>query len=145
MDPNRLSENKTLCILRAAHSGNYSVIAAVGYNLEQILGLVKAAEREKSPLIIQLLPWAITHSDGVLVYAAAQAARQASVPIALHLSHCQDEDMVRRGCGLPFDSIMVDSSDHAEVRDFAKTKELVAYCHSHGKATTVEPQAIEEI
>lgn len=113
------------------------------YNLEQVLGFVKAAERKKSPLIIQLFPWAITHSNGVLVHAAAQAARQASVPVAVHLDHCQDEDMVRQACELPFDSIMVDMSHHSKEENLAKTKELVAYCHAHGKAAEAEPGRIE--
>ncbi|KAM0474100.1 hypothetical protein ACHAPX_007814 [Trichoderma viride] len=108
-----------------------------------LLGFVKAAERRKSPLIIQLFPWAITSSNGILVHAAAQAARQASVPVAVHLDHCQDEEMVKAACLLPFDSIMVDMSHHSKEENLAKTKELVAYCHAHGKATEAEPGRIE--
>lgn len=119
------------------------IILAGSYNLEQVLGFVKAAERRKSPLIIQLFPWAITSSNGVLVHAAAQAARQASVPVAVHLDHCQDEDMVKQACLLPFDSIMVDMSHHSKEENLAKTKELVAYCHARGKATEAEPGRIE--
>ncbi|KAH6605671.1 hypothetical protein Trco_004824 [Trichoderma cornu-damae] len=143
MASNRLENNATLRILRAADEGRYGVLAAVGYNLEQVLGFVKAAERNKSPLIIQLFPWAVASSNGVLVHAAAQAARQASVPVAIHLDHCQDEDMVRRACELPFDSIMVDMSHHSKERNLAKTKELAAYCHAHGKAAEAEPGRIE--
>ncbi|KAM0525793.1 hypothetical protein ACHAPE_000505 [Trichoderma viride] len=139
----RLEDNATLRILRAADQGRYGVLAAVGYNLEQVLGFVKAAERRKSPLIIQLFPWAITSSNGILVHAAAQAARQASVPVAVHLDHCQDEEMVKEACLLPFDSIMVDMSHHSKEENLAKTKELVAYCHAHGKATEAEPGRIE--
>ncbi|PON28635.1 hypothetical protein TGAM01_v202482 [Trichoderma gamsii] len=139
----RPEDNATLRILRAADQGRYGVLAAVGYNLEHVLGFVKAAERRKSPLIIQLFPWAITSSNGILVHAAAQAARQASVPVAVHLDHCQDEEMVKAACLLPFDSIMVDMSHHSKEENLAKTKELVAYCHAHGKATEAEPGRIE--
>ncbi|OTA05893.1 tagatose bisphosphate aldolase [Trichoderma parareesei] len=143
MGSSSLEDNTTLRILRAADKGNYGVLAAVGYNLEQILGFVRAAERKRSPLIIQLFPWAIAHSDGVLVHAAAQAARQASVPVAVHLDHCQDEAMVRRACELPFDSIMVDMSHHSKEDNLRKTRELVAYCHERGKAAEAEPGRIE--
>ena len=108
-----------------------------------MLGFVRAAERKRSPLIIQLFPWAVAHSDGVLVHAAAQAARQASVPVAVHLDHCQDEAMVRRACELPFDSVMVDMSHHAKEENLARTRELVAYCHARGKAAEAEPGRIE--
>ncbi|KAM0460992.1 hypothetical protein ACHAO4_001790 [Trichoderma viride] len=143
MGPGLLEDNATLRILRAADQGRYGVLAAVGYNLEQVLGFVKAAERQKSPLIVQLFPWTITSSNGILVHAAAQAARQASVPVAVHLDHCQDEEMVKAACLLPFDSIMVDMSHHSKEENLAKTKELVAYCHAHGKATEAEPGRIE--
>ncbi|EGR47339.1 tagatose-bisphosphate aldolase [Trichoderma reesei QM6a] len=143
MASSSLEDNTTLRILRAADKGNYGVLAAVGYNLEQILGFVRAAERKRSPLIIQLFPWAIAHSDGVLVHAAAQAARQASVPVAVHLDHCQDEAMVRRACELPFDSVMVDMSHHSKEDNLRKTRELVAYCHERGKAAEAEPGRIE--
>lgn len=113
------------------------------YNIEHIIGFVKAAEERRSPLIIQLFPWAVTFSDGLLVHFAAQAASKASVPISVHLDHCQDEDMVKRACELPFDSIMVDMSHHSKEENLAKTRELVAYCQARGKATEAEPGRIE--
>ena len=113
------------------------------YNIEHILGFVKAAEQKRSPLIIQLFPWAITFSDGLLVHFAAQAASKASVPISVHLDHCQDEEMVKQACELPFDSIMIDMSHHPKEDNLAKTRELVAYCQARGKATEAEPGRIE--
>ncbi|KAF5007341.1 hypothetical protein FDECE_6322 [Fusarium decemcellulare] len=130
-----MNNNKTLEILRAAEAGKY--------NIEHILGFIKAAERKRSPLIIQLFPWAVTFSGGILVHAAALAAQKASVAVSVHLDHCQDEDMVKQACELPFDSIMIDMSHHAKEENLAKTKELVAYCHARGKATEAEPGRIE--
>ncbi|KAK5112810.1 hypothetical protein LTR85_011144 [Meristemomyces frigidus] len=139
-----LSGNKTVQILSDAEEGGYGVIAAIVYNIEHIIALVKAAESTRSPLIIQVFPWAITFSNGLLVHTAALAARNASVPIAVHLDHCQSEDMVRHAAdNLPFDSIMVDMSHHEKIDNLAKTQELVAYCHERGIATEAEPGRIE--
>lgn len=114
------------------------------YNIEHIISFVRAAERKKSPLIIQFFPWAITFSDGLLVRAAADAASRASVPIAIHLDHAQDETLIRRAADdLPFDSIMVDMSHHKKEENLAKTKELVEYCQRRGVATEAEPGRIE--
>lgn len=113
------------------------------YNVEHILGFVKAAERKRSPLIIQLFPWAVTFSNGLLVHTAAQAARTATVPIAVHLDHCQDERLVKDAAELPFDSIMVDMSHRSKSENLSKTKELVAHCHACGKAIEAEPGRIE--
>ncbi|KAK4508442.1 hypothetical protein PRZ48_002180 [Zasmidium cellare] len=139
-----LSTNKTAQILAEAEKGGYGVIAAIAYNIEQILALVKAAENTKSPLILQFFPWAITFSNGLLVHTAAIAARGASVPISIHLDHCQDEKMVRHAAdNLPFDSIMVDMSHHEKAENLALTKELVSYCHERGISTEAEPGRIE--
>lgn len=108
------------------------------------MGVVRAAESQQSPLIMQVFPWAITASDGLLVRTAALAASRATVPIAIHLDHCQDEALVRLAADtLPFDSIMVDMSHHEKAENLAKTKELVAFCHERGIATEAEPGRIE--
>ena len=83
-----------------------------------------------------MFPWAITATDGLLIRAAADAASRATVPIAIHLDHCQDEALVRLAADtLPFDSIMVDMSHHEKAENLAKTKELVAYCHADHAAS----------
>ncbi|KAK8198154.1 tagatose 1,6-diphosphate aldolase [Phyllosticta capitalensis] len=136
--------NKTLQILRAAEEGKYGVLAAIAYNIEQILGLVRAAEKTRSPLIIQFFPWAITFSDGLLVRTAADAVKTATVPISIHLDHAQDEKLIRLAADtLPFDSIMVDMSHYEEAENLARTTELVEYCHARKIATEAEPGRIE--
>jgi fructose-bisphosphate aldolase class II len=105
---------------------------------------VRAAERKRSPLIIQVFPWAITASDGLLVRAAADAASRATVPIAVHLDHAQDENLIRLAADtLPFDSIMVDMSHYEKAENLSKTAALVEYCHARGIATEAEPGRIE--
>ncbi|CVK96804.1 related to fructose-bisphosphate aldolase [Fusarium mangiferae] len=136
--------NKTCQILKAAEDGGYGVVAPIAYNIEHILAFVRAAEAKRSPLIIQVFPWAITFSSGLLIHAAAHAARNASVPIAIHLDHAQDEAIIRHAAdSLPFDSIMVDMSHYEMEENLAKTKELVEYCHTRGIATEAEPGRIE--
>lgn len=162
-----LADNKTRQILEGAENGGYGVIASIvyvqvkilrtkpdgsdptlircsSYNIENIVAVVRAAEKKRSPLIIQVFPWAVTASDGLLVRAAADAAARASVPIAIHLDHAQDEHLIRHAAdNLPFDSIMVDMSHHEKEENLAKTKELVEYCHARGIATEAEPGRLE--
>ncbi|ETS81511.1 hypothetical protein PFICI_06513 [Pestalotiopsis fici W106-1] len=136
--------NKTIQILEAAEKGGYGVIAAIAYNIEHILGFVRAAEKAKSPIIIQFFPWAITFSDGLLVRTAADAAKRASVPVAIHLDHAQDENVIKRAADdLPFDSIMVDMSHFDKEENVKKTARWVQYCHDRHIATEAEPGRIE--
>ncbi|TVY33916.1 putative fructose-bisphosphate aldolase [Lachnellula occidentalis] len=138
------SSNRTIQILQAASQGNYGVIAAIAYNLEQVLGLIRAAEEARSPLIIQFFPWAVTFWDGLIVRAAAEAAARATVPISIHLDHAQDEAVIMRAADtLPFDSIMVDMSHYEKADNLARTARLVRYCNERGVATEAEPGRIE--
>lgn len=136
--------NKTFQILRDAEAGGYGVVAAIAYNIEHIVAFVRAAEKKRSPLIIQFFPWAITATDGLLVRAAAEAAKNASVPVAVHLDHAQDEALIRLAADtLPFDSIMVDMSHYDDEENLQKTKVLVDYCHARQITTEAEPGRIE--
>lgn len=137
--PNKLSQ-----IVDDAASGNYAVAATCCYNIEGIIATVRAAEAQSSPAIIQLFPWAIEYADGLLVHAAAEAARHAKVPIGVHMDHAQSPDMIKRAANLSgFDGIMVDMSHYEKEENMAKTKELVQYCHERGIITEAEPGRIE--
>ncbi|KAI9037399.1 class II fructose-bisphosphate aldolase [Aspergillus affinis] len=136
--------NKTYQTLKDAENGGYGVLAAIAYNIEHVLGFIRAAEYKCSPLIIQLFPWAVIFTNGRLVHFAAALAQEASVPIAIHLDHCQDESLIRYAAtNLPFDNIMVDMSHCSKEENLRKTAELVQFCHAHHKSTETEPGRIE--
>lgn len=138
------ASNRHLQILKAAEEGHYGVIAAIAYNIEQILGLVRAAEKARSPLILQFFPWAIRFSDGLLIRTAADAASRARVPVSVHLDHAQDEDVIKLAADtLPFDSIMVDMSHYDKEVNLRKTAKWVLYCNDRQIATEAEPGRIE--
>ncbi|KAH6657056.1 ketose-bisphosphate aldolase [Truncatella angustata] len=137
-------ENKTYKILTAAEKGGYGVVAPIAYNIECILAFIRAAEAKRAPLILQFFPWAIAYSNGLLIHAAAKAAREASVPIAIHLDHAQDEELIQHAAAnLPFDSIMVDMSHFEMEENLSKTRALVAFCNEHKITTEAEPGRIE--
>jgi fructose-bisphosphate aldolase class II len=136
------SQNRHFQILNAASTGRYGVIAAIAYNVEQIIGLVDAAKEARSPLILQFFPWAVTFGNGILVKTAAEMIRHAGVPISIHLDHAQDPDIIKKATNLPFDSIMVDMSHYEKAENLRKTKELVAYCHERYIVTEAEPGRI---
>ncbi|PVH79519.1 tagatose 1,6-diphosphate aldolase [Cadophora sp. DSE1049] len=143
-NPDWRSTNTTIKILAAAESGKYGVLATVAYNIEHIIGMVRAAELAHSPLIIQFFPWAITFSSGLLIRCAADCAKRATVPVAIHLDHAQDEELIRMAAEtLPFDSIMVDMSHFEKEENLRKTEELVMFCHERGIAAEAEPGRIE--
>lgn len=140
-----LPENRSMAILNAAKAGNYAVPAMCCYNIESIIATVRAAEAARSPAMVLLFPWAIQYAGDALVLAAAEAAHSASVPVALHLDHCQTPELVRRAADIDggFDSIMCDMSHYEKEENLRLTAELVEYCHARGIAAEAEPGRIE--
>lgn len=141
--PATTAKNRALAIVDAAAAGGYGVAATCCYNIEGILASVRAAEAKKSPVIIQLFPWAIEFADGLLLHAAKEAADTASVPVAVHMDHAQSPEIIKRAAELGgFDGIMVDMSHYEKEENMAKTKELVTYLHERGIIAEAEPGRI---
>ena len=139
-----LQENRALRILDHASENHYGIPAMCCYNVEGILATVRAAEAKRSAAMILLFPWAIHYADGLLVHAAAEAARKASVPVTVHMDHAQTPEIIRYAADMGgFDSIMVDMSHYEKAENLSLTRELVEYCHARGIATEAEPGRIE--
>lgn len=140
---NGLKTNKAKAIVDAAWKGKYAIAAVCCYNLEAIIATVRAAEAKKSPALIQLFPWSVDFADGLLLHAAAEAAAKASVPIAVHMDHAQNPDIIRRSADLGgFDGIMVDMSHYERAENLKLSRELVEYCNARGIITECEPGRI---
>ncbi|KAG9540029.1 hypothetical protein KCU79_g19295, partial [Aureobasidium melanogenum] len=50
----KLTNNPAVRMLNAAAKGKYGVLGVVSYNLETIIGAIRAAEAKKAPLQILL-------------------------------------------------------------------------------------------
>ncbi|KAL4928772.1 class II fructose-bisphosphate aldolase [Aspergillus undulatus] len=138
------TENLALSILDHASKHKYAIPAMCVYNVEGILATVRAASKKRSAAMIQLFPWAVHYADGILVHAAAEAAKSADVPVSVSMDHAQTPEIIRRAADLGgFDSIMVDMSHYEKEENLRLTRELVAYCHERGIATEAEPGRIE--
>ncbi|RAL14484.1 class II fructose-bisphosphate aldolase [Aspergillus homomorphus CBS 101889] len=139
-----LTNNRAIPLVDHAAAHHYGIPAMCCYNLEGIIATVRAAETKRSPAMILLFPWAIHYADGLLVHAAAEAARNASVPVTVHMDHAQTPEIIRRAADMGgFDSIMIDMSHYSKEENLALTRELVGYCHARGIATEAEPGRIE--
>ena len=140
----RVQNNRATKMLDDATAGHYAVPAMCCYNAEGIIGCVRAAEAKSSPLMLLLFPWAIQYADGLLVHLAAEAAKNAMVPIAVHMDHAQTPEVVKRAADIGgFDSIMCDMSHFEKEENLRLTAELTRYCHERGIATEAEPGRIE--
>jgi fructose-bisphosphate aldolase class II len=79
------------------------------YNLEITRAIIGAAEAKDVPVFLAIGAGALDYAGfGVLTEASLQAARDAPVPVAVHLDHAPDVATLARCVGAGFTSVMID-------------------------------------
>lgn len=113
--------------------GKYAVPAFNTNDLETTQGIIRAAERQKAPVIVQASVGALEYAGAEELAAIIKAeARKVSVPVAVHLDHGHDFEVIKRVIDLGFSSVMIDAS-HLPYKDNVKiTKLVVSYAHKRG-------------
>ena len=82
-------------ILSLAEKDGYAVPAFNVYNMETVKGVIEAAEEARSPVILQMYSRLATSGvSDLLCPIVLEAAKRATVPVALHLDHGSGEDAV---------------------------------------------------
>jgi fructose-bisphosphate aldolase class II len=103
--------------------------------LEHAEAIVAGAEAATRPVILQISENAVRfHHGNVLPIssAAAAVADSAAVPVALHLDHVQDPDLLHAAAGAGFSSVMFDASKLAYDDNVRATAGAAAWAHDHG-------------
>ncbi len=113
--------------------GKYALPAFNTSDLEMTQGIVRAAEKQKAPIIIQTSVGALEYAGfEELVGLIKTAAREASVPIALHQDHCHDFELIKKLIANGYSSVMIDASHLPYEENLKLTKAVVAYAHKRG-------------
>jgi tagatose 1,6-diphosphate aldolase GatY/KbaY len=128
----------TIELMKAARGNGYALGAFNVYNLEGVRAVGAAAEMEHSPAIVQIHPSALRHGGTPLVALCLAAAREASVPMAVHLDHCSSPDDIREVLGAGLNSIMADGSGLPYAENISFTREMVALAHEQGGTVEAE-------
>ncbi len=126
-------------MLAAAQAGAYCVAAFNVDNLEVIEPLVRAAEQEGAPVIVQGGPVGLDHAGWEAVAAVVRAvAERSPVPVALHLDHGSGLAQVERALAAGFTSVMLDGSglDYPEKVDLTRQ----AVQRARGRQASVEAE-----
>ncbi|KAJ9645025.1 hypothetical protein H2204_001487 [Knufia peltigerae] len=135
--------NLTYQVLQDASKGKYAVGAYNCYNDDGVIAVIRAAEKKKSPAVIQLFPWTLRFQGPEFVKYVVNAAHSASVPIAVHLDHCIKQEDIELALTLPFDSIMIDAATLDENDNVALCAENVRRASRVGITVEVEIGRIE--
>ncbi|MHB9864312.1 class II fructose-bisphosphate aldolase [Streptomyces sp. YIM S03343] len=113
-----------------------SAVAAFNIvTLEHIEAVVEGAESCGSPVVLQVSENTVRFRLGrvlPLARAAVAAAEHASVPVALHLDHVSDDNLVRQAPDAGFSSVMYDASRLPYARNLAATRTAADWAHAQG-------------
>lgn len=108
-------------------------------NMEIIQGIVDAAAKENSPVILQASSGAIKYARIPYLRKMIEAAlEEHDIPIALHLDHGPDFETCKMCIDNGFTSVMIDGSKYDFEENVAITKKVVDYAHSHGVVVEAE-------
>lgn len=126
-------------LLEHADKNGYAVGAFNVNNMEIVQAIIEAAEETQSPVILQA-------SQGGLKYAGVEyiaelgkiAARNASVPVAIHLDHGTDFTQIMQCIRHGFTSVMIDGSKYDLEGNIAITKKVVEVAKAVGVSVEAE-------
>ena len=120
-------------ILLHALENHYAIGAFNANNMEQVQGIVEAAQEERAPVILQVSQGAIRYAGLDFATGLVRiAASLADVPVVLHLDHGTDFDQNVRCLRAGFTSLMYDGSKKPFDENVATTKRVCEIAHLVG-------------
>lgn len=122
-----------------AFQGGYAIGAFNINNMEIIQGIVAAAQKQNSAVILQVSKGALQYAHPKYLKAMVEAAiEETELDIALHLDHGADFAICRDCIEYGFTSVMFDGSHYDYEQNVAKTREIVEYAHAKGVVVEAE-------
>ena len=126
-------------VLTDAYNRKYAVGAFNCLSLENVLGVIQAAEELRSPVILQLAEVQFPYAPiEMMAPIFLEAAHKASVPVAVHLDHGQSYETCAKAIRLGFNSVMIDSSSFPLEKNIAITQDVVKMARAFGVSVEAE-------
>lgn len=119
-------------IVTKAHKGGYAIGAFNTSNLEITLAIVRAAVKMKAPVIIQTSESAIKYSNLDTIFAIMQSVGNTigkSVPIAIHLDHGKNTQIVKDCINVGYNSVHMDASEYDYASNVKLSKQMAVLAH----------------
>ena len=125
-------------ILKAARAGHYGVGAFNTNDMEITQAILEAAEEARSPVLVSLSEGAIKYGGRPLIDMVLHEAKNASIPVAVHLDHGSSYEMCLKCIRWGFTSVMIDKSHEDEETNTAETRRVVEAAHAVGVGVEAE-------
>lgn len=126
-------------VLPKAQKEKYGVGAFNYADLSSARAIVKAAEEENAPVVLQIaeshFPYLPLREGGKL---ALDLAKHSSVPVVVHLDHGTDIKTCIQALKMGFSSVMLDFSTKPMDENIAGVKKVVEFAHDVGASVEGE-------
>lgn len=129
----------TVDLLAHAERHSYAVGAFNIVNLEFLNGILEAAEKMRSPVILNIAEVHFPYINIEQITPAIQyMANRACVPVVLNLDHGLSVETVVRALRCGFSAVMYDASKKSLDENIAETKLVVQMAHAVGVSVEAE-------
>lgn len=126
-------------ILPQARRENRAVAAFNVANLETLYSVVRAAEAENTPLIVQVYHRLFNDERAALIAVMTRAlAEKSNIPIVLHLDHGTSAEHINKAIAAGYTSVMIDGSSLSFQENIALTKSVVKIAREKGVSVEAE-------
>lgn len=133
-------------ILRRAFNDRYGVAAINVVNDLTLEAVLAAAEELRAPLIVQTSVKTVKMEGADVLYGMwADMAGRVSVPVALHLDHCPDRQVISECLAKGWNSVLFDASKLTVEENRRQCIEVVAEAQRYGAAVEGEIEGIKGV
>jgi len=126
-------------LLKKAQKQHYAIGHFNINNMEIVQGIIQAANSLHSPIILATSEGSIQYAGIDFLYNLANTASNITkIPIALHLDHGKDMNIITHAIKLGYSSVMIDASHEKFEKNIHLTKKVVQLAHKHNVSVEAE-------
>jgi fructose-bisphosphate aldolase class II len=121
-------------IVAAARAAGHGAGAFNVIGIEHAEAIVTGAESARAPVVLQISQNCVAYHGAVepITLASLAIAAGAAVPVAVHLDHADNFELLKRAAAAGVGSVMFDASTLPYERNVAETAAVTAWCHERG-------------
>lgn len=126
-------------MLQKAMGQRYAIGAFNIVDYSSMKAVVRTAEKLRSPVIIQTSVKTVKFwSPATIVAWARELGVDSPVPVALHLDHCKDLDLIGKCINAGWTSVMIDASAKPFEENLSMTKQVLELAEPAGVSVEAE-------
>ena len=133
-------------LLENAYENHYGIPAFNFENFDVLEGIFLGAEKVKAPVILQTTEPAINYLgiDNIVNIVKNNSERY-KIPVALHLDHADNMNIIKKCIKHGYSSVMLDASENDIKNNIEKTKEVMEYAKEYNVTVESEIGIVDSI